>query len=110
MTNTNTDALAIANMLNARDRATTVDEIQWERDLVAGAEVVACWTCSYRSYAVRATVARVNAASVRVTLSSDVRAADGTLEYAAGRSFSVPLRTSARWSPSNAVFPVPAAR
>lgn len=89
------------NGANLSDISTIRDLVAWERDLVVGDEVDARWTCSYRSYGCRARVVRLNGASVRIELLEAIGS-----EYAAGRKFSLPRRTAATWSPSNAVYPV----
>jgi hypothetical protein len=76
------------------------NQIDFERELVPGAVVLACWTSCYRYYSAKAEVVRVNSASVRIRL---VECLTGQ-GYSPGREFSLPRFYADRWSVNNGVF------
>lgn len=80
----------------------------FDRSLEPAQIVQVRWTNCGRYYEARATVVRINGASVRVRLEEDVGdwSDESRVAYPLGREIRVPRVLAADWSYNNGVFPV----
>jgi hypothetical protein len=87
--------------------------IRFEESLQVGDTVEVRWTNSFRYYKAKATVTKINQASLRAKLLKEIRghyAGKEGVMYAEGREIIVPRLTlgtlNSKWSQNNGVFPV----
>ena len=78
---------------------------QFEDRLTEGDVVEARWTNSHRYFTARATVKRVNAKTVRVTLAEEMSPYPEGHEIVCERVTQLLSQSGPRWSINNGVFP-----
>lgn len=94
--------------MTAAKKITFQELCQWDTTIAIGVEVEARWTNCNREYAARAVIAKINRASVRVSLAEpvlDPRESE-RLCYPEGHSIVAPRPLAGTWSWKNCYLPL----